>query len=33
LAPSDLGHNVDKPVAAARDKNARLFIKNVLYVV
>jgi hypothetical protein len=26
LAPSDLGHNVDKPVAVARDKNARLFM-------
>jgi len=26
LAPSDLGHNVDKPVVAARDKNARLFM-------
>src|SRR5262245_57125060 len=26
LAPSDLGHNVDKPVVAASDKNARLFM-------
>jgi hypothetical protein len=26
LAPNVLGHNVDKPVVAARDKNARLFI-------
>ena len=25
-AASDLGHNVDKPVVAARDKNARLFM-------